>query len=51
MFKRKAKPKAILDFLLEKHDNPPNIIQVKKFIAQLEKSYLKCKIKNKKCPI
>jgi len=38
MFKRKAKPKAILDFLHEKHENPPNIIQVKNFMAQLKKS-------------
>ena len=31
MFKRKAKPKAILNFLIEKHENPPNIIHVKNF--------------------
>ena len=38
IFKRKAKPESIFDFLLEKHDNPPNIIQVKRFITQLKKS-------------
>ena len=37
MFKRKVKSIAILVFLIKKHENPSNIIQVKNFIAKLKK--------------
>lgn len=38
LFRKKFKPKAILEHLIVKYVNPPNINQVKNYLAQLKKS-------------